>query len=112
MAEVVPLRPNSTESRTRRRGSIRGRYSPHSVLGLPAPVAMERRKKKSAGFDIAAALEANLDRYPKKEQLWQLLTHWLDAAKWEKLAARYPDYVKALERALVVSRKRRARSTP
>jgi hypothetical protein len=30
------------------------------------------------------------------------VTRWLDAAKQEKLAARYPDYVKALERALVI----------
>jgi hypothetical protein len=66
------------------------------VLGLPAPVATERRKKKSAGFDIAGALEANLDRYPKKEDLWQLLTEWLDAAQREKLGERFPDYVKAL----------------
>jgi hypothetical protein len=37
------------------------------VLGLPPPVAIERRKKKSAGFDIAGALEQNLDRYPTKD---------------------------------------------
>ncbi|MGZ5177904.1 MAG: hypothetical protein ACXWCS_25840 [Burkholderiales bacterium] len=100
MAEVLPRRPS--EPHTRRRGSIRGKYSPHSVLGVPAPVAIERRKKKPAGFDIAAALEANLDRYPTKEDLWQLLTSWMDAAKREGLGARHPDYLKALERAMVV----------
>jgi hypothetical protein len=31
-----------------------------------------------------------------------LLTQWLDAAKREKLVERHPDYVKALERAMVV----------
>ena len=99
MAEVLPL---YSEPRTRRRGSIRMTFSRPSVLALPPRILIERRKKKPAGFDIAAALEANLDRYPKKEQLWNLLTHWLDAAKREGLAARYPDYVKALERAIVV----------
>jgi hypothetical protein len=105
MAEVVPLRPNSTEPRTRRRGSIRGRYSPRAVLGLAAPVVIERRKKKSAGFDIAGALEANLDRYPKKDDQLTLIKRWLDAAKEEGLAARHAVYVKALERALVVMSK-------
>src|ERR1700687_3100889 len=47
IAELVPLYPNATEPHTRRRGSIRPRYSPHSVLGLAAPVAIERRKKKA-----------------------------------------------------------------
>ena len=62
----------------------------------------DRRKKKSAGFDIAAALEVNLDRYPTKELLWRLLTSWLDAAKREGIAARQADYVRALERSIVV----------
>jgi hypothetical protein len=64
--------------------------------------ASDAISRRRAGSVIAAALEANLDRYPKKEQLWNLLTHWLDAAKREGLAARYPDYVKALERAIVI----------
>jgi hypothetical protein len=61
-------------------------------------VAVERRVKHSVGFDIAAALEVNLERYPTKELQWQLLTQWLDAAKREKLAAQHPAYLKALER--------------
>jgi hypothetical protein len=80
-------------------------FSRPSVLGLPAAVAIERRKKKYAGLDIAGALEANLDRYPKKKELWQLLMGRLDAAKREGLAGRFPDYVKALERAMVVMAK-------
>jgi hypothetical protein len=100
MAEVVLLRPNAPEAHTRRRSSIRMTFSRPSVLALPPRGLIERRKKKPAGFDVAAALEANLDRYPKKEEMWQLLT--LDAAKREKLAERFPDYVKALERAIVV----------
>lgn len=75
------------------------------MLGLRPSCFIDRRKKKSAVFDIAGALESNLDRYPKEEDLWQLLTHWLDAAKRERLAERYPDYVKALERAMVVMAK-------
>jgi hypothetical protein len=102
MAEVVPLRPNAPEAHTRRRSSIRMTFSCPSVLALPPRGLIERRKKKPAGFDVAAALEANLDRHPTKEELWHLLTRWLDAAKREKLAERFPDYVKALERARVV----------
>jgi hypothetical protein len=93
MAEgVVPLH---SEPRTRRRRAIR---PPHTAT-------YERRKKKRAGFDIAAALEVNLDRYPTKEALWKLLSSWLDAAKREGLAASQPAYVKVLERAIVVMSK-------
>ena len=105
MAEVLPRRPNSTEPHTRRRGSIRGRYPPCSVLGLPAPVVIERRRNRTQGFDIAAALEQNLDRYRTKEAQLKLIKRWLDAAKQEGLAARHAAYVKALERALVVMAK-------
>ena len=76
MAEVVPL---YSEPRTRRRRSLRPRHS--------APP--DRRKKRSAGFDIAAALEVNLDRCSTKEALWQLLVQWLDGAKRERLATRF-----------------------
>jgi hypothetical protein len=105
MAEVVQLRQSPTEPHTRRRGSIRGSYSPCSVLGLPPPVAIERRKNKSAAFDVAAALEANLDRYSTKDTQLALIKRWLDAAKQEGLASRYAEYVRALERALVVMSK-------
>jgi hypothetical protein len=102
MAEVVTLRPNAPEAHTRRRSSVRDDIFPSLGARLAAARLIERRKKKPAGFDVAAALEANLDRHPTKEELWHLLTRWLDAAKREKLAERFPDYVKALERAMVV----------
>jgi hypothetical protein len=71
--EVLPL---YSEPRTRRRRSIR-----------PPHVAPDRRKKKkTSGFDVAAALEQNLERYPTQEQLWQLLTRWLNVAKQEQQA--------------------------
>jgi hypothetical protein len=41
-------------------------------------------------------------RYPTKESVSQLLTQWLLAAKQDGLAKRFPDYVKALERAMVM----------
>ena len=88
MAEVVPLHLH-----TRRRRSIR------------AYGAFNRRKKKSAGFDVAAALELNFDRYPMKDGLLQLLVAWRETAKLAGLAATQPDYVKALERAIVVMSK-------
>jgi hypothetical protein len=43
-----------------------------------------------AGFDLAAALEQNLDRYPTKDEQSALIKRWLDAAKQEGLAARTP----------------------
>ena len=101
MANLLRLH---SEPHTRRRKSIRGTYAPRSVLGLPAPVA-NKAPERTAAFDVAGALEARLDRYSTKEQFWGLLTQWLDAAKREELAARYPDYVTALERALVVMSK-------
>jgi hypothetical protein len=76
-ADVVPL---YSEPLTRRRRSIR-----------PLHAAPERRKKKSSGFDVAAALEPHLDRFPTKELLWHVLVGWLDAAKREKLAERLLD---------------------
>jgi hypothetical protein len=39
---------------------------------------------------------------PANEELRHLLTRWLAAAKQDKLAERFPDYVKALEHAIVV----------
>lgn len=102
MAEVLPLR---TEPHTRRRGSIRGCYSTRSALGLPAPVFIDRRKSKSVGFDVAGALEAQLDRYSTQQQQSGLLTRWLEGAKRAELGIRHPYYVKALERALVVMSK-------
>ena len=50
-------------------------------------------------------MELNLDRYPTKDQLSQLLTGWLVAAKQDGLATRLPDYTKAVERAIVVMSK-------
>ncbi|MGZ5177750.1 MAG: hypothetical protein ACXWCW_26800 [Burkholderiales bacterium] len=105
MAEVVPLRPNPAEPQTRRRASIRGKYPPSPVLGFGPQIIVERRKKKYAGFDIAGALEANLDRYGTKDAQLTLIKRWLDAAKQEGLAARHAEYVRALERALVVMSK-------
>jgi hypothetical protein len=92
MATVTELRP---EPLLRRRRQIRFSHtSPY-----------DRRRKKASGFDVAAALEVNLDRFPTKDALWRLLANWLDAAKREGLAARRPDYAKALERALVIMSK-------
>jgi hypothetical protein len=68
---------------------------------LPFPANVERRKTK-AGFDIAAALELNLDRYPSREQLLTLLFNWLRSAEELGLAARRPDYADALERAIEI----------
>ena len=53
-------------------------------------------------MDIADALEINLDRHPTREAQWILLSGWLEAAKSERLAERYADYVRAIEKAMVV----------
>jgi hypothetical protein len=99
-AEVIAL--PTAETRTRRRNGNKrfARYRP-PVLALPFPANVERRKTK-AGFDIAAALELNLDRYPSREQLLTLLFNWLRSAEELGLAARRPDYADALERAIEI----------
>jgi hypothetical protein len=89
MATVTDLHPQRL---LRRRRQIRFSHS--------SPY--DRRKKKSAGFDLAAALELNLDRYSTKDLMWRVLTSWLEAAKREGVTERQTDYVRALERALVV----------
>jgi hypothetical protein len=89
-AEVIPLRPAPAGPQTRRRRSFQ-RWTGY-----------ERRKNGTTGFDIAHALEINLDRHPTREDQWLLLAKWLEAAKSERLAERYADYVRAVERAMVV----------
>src|SRR5690349_20607965 len=86
-ADVIPLRPPPTGPQTRRRRSFR-----HWT-------GYERRKKNTTGFDIAHALEINLDRHPTREAQWLLLSGWPEAPKAERLADRYAHYVRAIERA-------------
>ena len=86
MAEILAIR---NEPRLRRRtGQVRFSHS-----------APERRKRKSGGFNIAAALELNLDRIPTKDGLLDLLHMWLRAAEREGLKTRHSDYLAAIERA-------------
>lgn len=89
-AEVVQLRPPPVGSQTRRRRSFQ-----HWT-------GYERRKKSTAAFDIAHALEINLVRHPTREQQCLLLKEWLDVAKRRGLEKRYDGYVKAIEKAIAM----------
>jgi hypothetical protein len=93
MADVIPFRAAPAGPQTRRRRSFQ-HWTGH-----------ERRRKGTTGFDIAHALEINLDRHPTREEQWRLLESWLTAAKRERLGERYADYVRAIERAMVVMAK-------
>ena len=87
MAEVFRL-PLATP--LRRRVQIRFKHAR----------ATERRKKKTAGFDVAQALEHNLDAYPLQQDQMLLLQRWLLAAEREELAERHTEYVYSLQRAV------------
>jgi hypothetical protein len=78
----------------RRSGQIRFSHS----LG-------ERRKKKTSGFDVAAALELQLDRHPGQDDLLRLLKTWFAAAMQQGLSARMTQYRYALARAIRVMSK-------
>src|SRR5215208_5081533 len=62
----------------------------------------ERRHDRGPGFDIAAALELNLDSYPTAFALLTLLQTWLYAAEDNDLPLRCPDYVDSIRHAISV----------
>jgi len=63
--------------------------------GLP-----ERRRVPPTSFDIAAALELNLDRFPTKAGMITLLRSWVYAAEADDRPSRTPSYVEALRQAV------------
>jgi hypothetical protein len=65
-------------------------------------VTTERRRATSASFDIAAALELNLDRFPTTGGMLALLHSWLYAAEREGFDERRLAYVCALRDAINV----------
>ena len=81
--------PRSGEIYTRRRRR----------LGQVAHLHTERRRARRASFDVAAALELNLDRFPTRGGMLTLLRSWLYAAEREGLDGMRPDYTVALSHA-------------
>lgn len=77
----------------RRHGQLR------RANGLP-----ERRRPPSTPFDIAGALELNLDRFPTKAAMLTLLQSWLYAAEAEDLNDTRPAYAHALRVAIEIMR--------
>jgi hypothetical protein len=75
----------------RRRGQVRPPY-----------LHTERRRARGTGFDVAATLELNLDRYPTKKGMLTLLRTWLFAAEREGVDERRLAYVCALRDAINV----------
>ena len=65
----------------------------------PATRSQERRQATGGRFEIAAALERNLDRYPTKAGMLTLLQSWLYAAEGSRVASSEP-YAQALGRAV------------
>jgi hypothetical protein len=60
----------------------------------------ERRRTRHSGFDVAAALEMHLDRFPTREALVVLLDSWLYQAERSGLCDEREAYCTALELAL------------
>ena len=75
----------------RRRGQVRLPY-----------LHTERRRARNAGFDVAATLELNLDRYPTKTAMLTLLRIWLNVAEREGVDERRLAYVCVLRDAINV----------
>ena len=87
------------------------------IEGPPAPLPLrrrsgqirfghsqgDRRKNKTSGFDVAAALELQLDRHPTKDDLLRLLKTWFSAAREQGVSARMTQYRYALARAIRVT---------
>jgi hypothetical protein len=63
---------------------------------------LERRKIYDQGFNVAATLELNLDRFPSKPSMLTFLRTLLYNSEADDLASRQPDYVDALGRAVNV----------
>lgn len=84
----------------RRSGQVR---SAHRSSGSAiANYTAERRKSSGTGFDIAATLELNLDRYPSKTSMVTFLNNLLYSAEEGDLALRQPEYLGAIKQAVDV----------
>jgi hypothetical protein len=66
-----------------------------------APELLDRRKTHDKGFDVAATLELNLDRFPTKPSMLTFLKTMAYNTEAE-LHSRRPDYVEALGQAVEV----------
>ena len=86
----------------RRHGQVRRAQAPSRVIPTIAPQLLERRKQSETGFDAAATLELNLDRFPSKPQMMTFLKTLLYNAETGDLTSRRRDYVHALEQAVEV----------
>ena len=107
----MQLIPEPTPSRPplrRRKGQIRFGGARRTLLDFPVRPDIERRKKRAAGFDVAAALELNVDRFPSQEEMLALLQRWLSAAEREEgFVSRWPNYVFTLRSAINVMKRAR-----
>lgn len=80
----------------RRRGDVRPTHS------RPATEFPDRRKIPDQAFDVAAALELNLDRFPTKSAMLTFVRTLMYGAEADDLASRQPGYVNALAQAVDV----------
>jgi hypothetical protein len=99
-AEVIQLRPRVEHAALLGRcRSLWTRASPTLPALLQRP-GVDRRRRPRAGFNVAAALEPQLDRYRTKGELMMLIARWLRATECEGLVTHSPEYVCALRRAM------------
>ena len=80
----------------RRHGEVRPAHSrsPSEFL--------DRRKIADQGFNVAATLELNLDRFPTKASMLTFVRTLLYGAESDDFASRQPGYVNALAQAVDV----------
>lgn len=104
MASLASFIERRSASRLRetplRRRNLQGRPEAHqrSRLAL-TPRLTERRRRHNPGFDVAATLELNLNRYPTKPAMLTFLHGLLYAAETAQLSVRQPEYVNAMRQA-------------
>ena len=108
MASTLVYRERRASARSgavrarRRSGHLRATHLPPSAHLVPPHIDPERRRATGSSFDVAAALELNLDRFPTHSSMLTLLRSWLYAAEANDLQASRPDYAQALRDAIDV----------
>lgn len=62
----------------------------------------ERRRTRSPGFDVAEAMELNLNSFPTRAGMLTLLRSWLYIAERDGVGETRPDYAAALRYAVEI----------
>ena len=87
------------ETPLRRRGG-HVRPSGRSSMLETTPELPERRKSKDKGYDVAATLELNLDRFPTKRAMLTFVRAVLHSTETGDFGSGHPGYIDALKQAV------------